>query len=209
MQRVSGTQPRRAAVQVQRFPVALLGFVIRTLDAVDSIKAGRATVGAEPTRPSEANIDIRNAAAQQGAQVVEVDHSRGSLTSMNALQAQVNAGQSGVPLSSVTFNGAAANAQSMANLCASASNGGCVVQQATHADDPVGRYIGGNSSTGGAEGTSMMDAHTNYTAGVPAPFLPNREVNRERTRVDNVWGPGQFGQPVVVPPTNTGTEAQQ
>ncbi|WHZ11507.1 MAG: Putative large exoprotein involved in heme utilization or adhesion of ShlA/HecA/FhaA family [Burkholderiaceae bacterium] len=152
------------------------------------------------TGSSEANIDIRDQAAQQGAQVVEVDHSRGSLTGMNALQAQANAGQSDVPLSSVTFNGAAANAQAMANLCATASGGGCTVQQSTHQDDPVGTWIGGNPATGGAAGTSMLDAHTNYSGQVPAPFLPNGQPNRERTGVDKTWGSGQYSQPVVVPP---------
>lgn len=174
-----------------------------------SVPGGPLLVAGPPTRASEANISIRNAAAHQAAAVVEVDHSRGLLTSMNALQAQVNAGQSGVALSSVTFNGAAANAQSMANLCASASNGNCVVQQATHIDDLVGKWIGSNPPTGGAEGASILNAHTNYTADVPAPFLPNGQRNPDWAKVDGVWGTGQFSQPVIVLPMSVNTGVQQ
>lgn len=153
---------------------------------------------------SGANIDIRNAALLQGARVVEVDHSRGSLTGMNATQSQVNSGQTNVPLDLVTFNGAAASAQGMADLCYTVSDGGCTVQQSTHVNDLVGTWIGGNPGTGGIADASWGAAHTNYSGQLPAEYLPDGSKNPSRTRADLVWGIGHYGQPVIVLPANAG-----
>jgi filamentous hemagglutinin len=89
---------------------------------------------------SQANIDVRNAAQAQGGQVVEVAHSRGSLTSSNATAEQINQGKTNATIDTVTFNGAAANAQRMADRVNTVTGGAGTVQQATHKDDKIGTY---------------------------------------------------------------------
>ena len=139
---------------------------------------------------SQANIDVRNAAQAQGGVVVEVDHSRGSLTSSNATAEQINQGVTNAAIGGVTFNGAAANAQRMADRIDTVTNGTGVVQQATHKDDTVGTFVGGNAPTGGQDAT-MGAAHTNYGPGVKP---------KEK---EEVWGNDVGSVPVVVKPTNT------
>jgi len=77
---------------------------------------------------------------------MEVDHSRGSLTSSNATAEQVNQGTRNAPIESVTVNGAAANAQRMADRVDTVTGGTGTVQQATHKDDKIGTVIGGNGT---------------------------------------------------------------
>jgi filamentous hemagglutinin len=138
---------------------------------------------------SQANIDVRNAAQVQGGQVVEVDHSRGSLTGSNATAEQINQGVRNAPIDNVTFNGAAANAQRMADRVNTVTGGTGTVQQATHKDDKIGTVIGGNAPTGGRD-ASVGNAHTNYGPGVPQP------------NKDKVWGNDVGSVPVVVQPGN-------
>jgi filamentous hemagglutinin len=139
---------------------------------------------------SQANIDVRNAAQAQGGQVMEVDHSRGSLTSSNATAEQINQGKTNVTIDTVTFNGAAANAQRMADRVNTVTGGAGTVQQATHKDDKIGTFIGGNAQTGGRD-ASTGAAHTNYGPG----------VNEDKK--ENVWGNDVGSVSVVVQPTNS------
>jgi filamentous hemagglutinin len=139
---------------------------------------------------AEANIDLRNTAQTQGGQVVEVNHSRGSLTSSNATAEQINQGIRNAPIESVTFNGAAANAQRMADRVETVTGGTGTVQQSTHKDDLIGTVIGGNAPTGGRD-ASVGAAHTNYGPGV------NEDVK------EKVWGNDVGSVPVIVQPTNS------
>ena len=149
---------------------------------------------------SQANIDLRNKIAEYNKQIGEssgvpllivngVDHSRGSLADSNSVQAQINAGQTDLPIGSVTFNGAAANADRMAERVNNATSGMGLVRQSTHKDDLVGGVIGGNAPTGGLS-SGFADAHTTYGPGV-------KDDNSDR-----VWGPGIKSQslPVGVQP---------
>ncbi|TQK06365.1 MULTISPECIES: hemagglutinin repeat-containing protein [unclassified Herbaspirillum] len=149
---------------------------------------------------SEANIDIREQVKAQGGVVIEVDHSRGSLTSSNALAEQLNRGGVDVAIGSVTFNGAAANAERMANLVDQATGGQGVVYQSTHKNDPVGTMIGGNEATGGNT-TSFPDSHGAYTGYLPPERLTNGDVNPIRLRIDEIWGKGKISTPILVSPT--------
>ncbi|WP_346309120.1 hypothetical protein, partial [Limnohabitans sp.] len=137
---------------------------------------------------SEANIDVRNTAKEQGGKVVEVNHSRGSLTSSNATAEQINQGERNTPIDSVTFNGAAANAQRMSDRVDAVTGGKGAVQQSTHKDDKIGTFIGGNAPTGGRD-ASIGAAHTNYGPGVPQLIK------------DKVWGNDIGSVPVVVLPS--------
>src|SRR5690606_4847813 len=115
---------------------------------------------------AEANIDVREAANNQGGLVVEVAHSRGTLTSSIATAQQLNNGVNDAAIGSVTFNGAAANAQRMADRVGQVTGGHGVVLQSTHKDDFVGTLIGGNPPTGGVD-SGFGKAHSNYTANLP------------------------------------------
>jgi filamentous hemagglutinin len=140
---------------------------------------------------SQANIDVRNAVQAQGGKVVEVDHSRGSLTSSIATTEQVNQGETNAAIGTVTFNGAAANAQRMADQVNTVTSGTGTVQQATHKDDAIGTAIGGNFQTGGQD-ASMLDAHTTY-----GPNIPIEDKIR-------VWGSESGSSSVVISPSNIG-----
>jgi filamentous hemagglutinin len=139
---------------------------------------------------SEANIDLRNATQSQGGQVVEVNHSRGSLTSSNATAEQINQGTRNAPIESVTFNGAAANAQRMADRVDTVTGGTGTVLHSTHKDDKIGTVIGGNAPTGGRD-ASVGAAHTNYGPGV------------SEDKKEMVWGNSVGSVPVVVQPTSS------
>jgi filamentous hemagglutinin len=150
---------------------------------------------------SQANIDVRNAVQAQGGQVVEVDHSRGSLTSSNATAEQINQGVRNAPIESVTFNGAAANAQRMSDRVDTVTGGAGTVQQSTHQDDKIGTAIGGNTPTGGSD-AGLIPAHTTYTGSLPPVSLPNGDLNEQRDTTNRVWGNDQFSVPVYVPPSS-------
>jgi filamentous hemagglutinin len=130
---------------------------------------------------SEANIDLRNAVAQynltapldQQIQIVEVDYSRGSMTSSVATQNQVQSGDTTVPLATVTFNGGAANAQRMVDTVQQATSGNGMpglVYEATQVNDAIGTIIGGNAATGGNSDVGILNAHTTYG--------PNTDTNK-------------------------------
>lgn len=147
---------------------------------------------------AQANIDVRNQAGAQSGVVIEADHSRGTLTSSIATSEQVNQGVTNAAVGSVTFNGAAANAERAAQVLNQATSGQGTLQQATHKNDLVGTVVGGNPETGG-QPIGLLEAHGGYTG-----YLPDPVVNPElRDRTDNVWGPGQISVPVLVLPGST------
>ncbi len=151
---------------------------------------------------SQANIDIRNTTKTQGGVVDSFGNSRGSLTDSIATSEQVNQGVQNAAIGTITFNGAAANAQRMANQVNIATSGTGVVQQATHKDDLISTVIGGNTATGGVD-ASFVDAHTSYTGSLQPKSLPNDKLNPTREKTDKVWGPGNISTPIIVKPTNT------
>jgi len=120
---------------------------------------------------SQANVNLQQRVAERNRnlapreksfKIIEVNHSRGSLTSGVAQAWYINNGSRDVPLSRVDFNGAAANAQRAANRVDIITSGQGVVTQATHRMDfVVPRVIGGNPATGGRWGF-MSGAHTTY-----------------------------------------------
>jgi filamentous hemagglutinin len=153
---------------------------------------------------AEANLDVREQVKVQGGKVVEVDHSRGTLTGSVATSEQVNRGVTDAAIGSVTMNGGAANSQRMADQVNTATSGTGVVQQATHKDDTVGTFVGGNAATGGQD-ASMLDAHTTYTGSLPSPTSPSitgkEKENDLKVKTDKAWGERQYSKPVVVSPS--------
>jgi filamentous hemagglutinin len=160
---------------------------------------------------SEVNIALRNLVAQQSQQsvqnggpalsIVEVDHSRGSLTSSIATQEQIKAGQANVPLGSVTFNGAAANAQRMADRAdiAISGQGKEIVRQATHPSDPIGIVIGGNEPQSGLS-VPFLTAHGSYSKDPPLENNEDGVKNRLKGFTDQAWGKDRMNAPINVAP---------
>jgi filamentous hemagglutinin len=161
---------------------------------------------------SEANIDVRNVVKVQGGLVIEVDHSRGTLTSAIGTAEQVNRGVTDAAIGSVTFNGGAANAQRMADNVDAAtggrvSAGEVTVQQSTHQNDLVGNVIGGNAPTGGNQ-IPFLDSHRSYTGSLPPELDPNGDRNDLRDFTNKAWGDGKISQPVKITPSSKEGAAQ-
>ncbi|WP_169303638.1 hemagglutinin repeat-containing protein [Guyparkeria sp. SB14A] len=160
---------------------------------------------------SHANVDIREAiqkhnerAAQNGGQLLyieEIDHSRGSMTASNATRLQEVKGETSTPVRSVLFNGAAANAQRMADRIDTVTRGLGEVHQNTHQSDLIGIIFGANASSGGKPAT-LGDAHGSYFKDLPPKFLTDGSENPMRRQADRVWGPGKTGQPILVNPSS-------
>lgn len=161
---------------------------------------------------AEANIDLRNAVQQYNQtvspdkqlQIVEVDHSRGSMTGSIATQNQVQNGNTQLPLSTVTFNGGAANAERMADAVQQATSRNATqgqVWESTHKDDFVGTFFGGNVVTGGNT-VDFLKAHSSYTTDLPPERLNSADKNPLRALTDATWGDGQISSPILVSPTN-------
>nr|WP_284047542.1 hemagglutinin repeat-containing protein [Guyparkeria hydrothermalis] len=160
---------------------------------------------------SHANVDIREAiqkhnerAAQNGGQwlyIEEIDHSRGSMTASNATRLQEVKGETSTPVRSVLFNGAAANAQRMADRIDTVTRGLGEVHQNTHQSDLIGIIFGANASSGGKPAT-LGDAHGSYFKDLPPKFLTDSSENPMRRQTDRVWGPGKTGQPILVNPSS-------
>lgn len=139
---------------------------------------------------SEANIDIMNVAAQHGAVVNSVNHSRGTLTYSNAILQMgglINPATN-LPIGQIQLNGSAANAQNMANYVNTAARGQGVVMQSTHTSDPVGRLIGANDPTGGVSGSGLA-SHSMYGPNVS----PQNKLD--------FWKSEQGSVSVLVPPS--------
>ncbi len=151
---------------------------------------------------ASANIDVRDQVKAQGGVVVEVDHSRGSLTGSVATSEQVNRGVTDAAVGTVTFNGGAANAQRMADQLNTATSGTGVVQQATHKNDTVGTLIGGNTATSDPNGAdlSFEKSHSSYTGSLPPATLPNGKPSPTHGITDQAWGDGKSSAPVLVKP---------
>lgn len=80
--------------------------------------------GALPLTNAEiANQAINDIALEQEALIYSINHSRGSMTYYIATADALSNGEIYLPIGTVTFNGAAANAQNMANLINTATNG--------------------------------------------------------------------------------------
>jgi len=159
--------------------------------------------GALPLTNAEiTNQEIMFIAQDQGVIVNSVNHSRGSMTYYMAVAALLNDGLTNLPIGTVTFNGAAANAQNMANLVNTATNGMGTVQYSTHATDLVGLYIGFNPSTGGLDSYGFPWSHSSYTGYLSPILMPNGSQNNSRIITDLAWSDGQINQPQVVNPTN-------
>jgi filamentous hemagglutinin len=142
---------------------------------------------------SEMNNTIRNIASENGGTVVDVSHSRGTLTSSNATAAQANAGVTNAGIGSLTFNGGAANAERAADLVNHLTSGQGQVYQSTHQNDLIGTVIGGNASTGGNDlgFFGVVDAHSTYG--------PGHQDQAQR----NVWGTDSGSRSVLVPFPNS------
>lgn len=155
------------------------------------------------------NVDIREAVARhneratktggQQLHIKEVGHSRGTLTSSIATRLQEAAGETHTPVSSVLFNGAAANAERMADRIRNVTDGKGEVMQNTHLNDYVGIIFGGNSTTGGIE-TLFGNAHRAYFKDIPPRRLSNGERNPAHQLFLETWGSSQPIDPIKVKP---------
>ena len=121
------------------------------------------------------------------------NHSRGTVTSSNALTAHWQQGNTNVPINSITYNGGAANAQNAADTLNKVTTNTTTLNtklyQSTHKDDLVGTLIGGNTPTGGFS-TDFGNAHSAYGS------------SANRTIADPAWGVGQNSIKVEVKPNN-------
>jgi filamentous hemagglutinin len=158
--------------------------------ALDFTRAGTglfSVLGA--SNGSYALKDFRDKVAEQNKNakthiiIDETDHSRGSLTSIITSQIQDENGDKNVPLGSVLFNGAAANAQKMSSYVNAITSGKGQVFESTHANDLVGHWIGGNTITsqGAGSNISFGEAHSSY--GINA----DKDPEKTKTTME-VWG---------------------
>jgi len=147
--------------------------VYATLDKLREVSGWNWLLGA--SNASLARNDLVMAVARHNQEAMqnggpllrieEANHSRGSLTASHATQILIYEGNSDVPIASVLFNGAAANADRMADRIEQVTGGQGEVWQSTHQNDFVGKLIGGNPVTGG-QAAGFGDAHSHYGPGV-------------------------------------------
>jgi len=136
------------------------------------------------TNSSNANIDISHQAESMGAEVNSVNQSRGSLTQTNSVQRQLNDGETDIPLTQVVFNGAVANAQTMANRLSDATNGdGDVLQSRNRSDLIVAWAIGWNPKSGETGGNKLWFP-TQWMGDAHGAYGPNVDPSK----IDKVWG---------------------
>jgi filamentous hemagglutinin len=128
------------------------------------------------TNATQQNVNLWN---QTGGNITLDGHSRGGMTTGNALTAvQEQGGKGGA--TNVNLFGSAYNAQGAANTVNQVTNGVGQVKQSTHNYDFIGRILGGNAGTGGTipEGSSVIEeairtiggtatVHNCYGAGRP------------------------------------------
>jgi filamentous hemagglutinin len=144
--------------------------------------------------------------------VIEVNHSRGTLTSAIGTAEQVNRGVTDAAIGSATIKRHAANAQRMADNVDAAtggrvSAGEVTVQQSTHQNDLVGTVVGGNPTTGGQD-TTLLKSHSSYTGSLPPVLSADGKDNPVRRLTDDVWGDGKISQPVKITPSSKEGGAQ-
>lgn len=106
-----------------------------------------------------------------------------------------------MPVSGIFFNGGAASAQNMANYLNTATGGKGVVQEPTHQNDFVGKWIGGNAVTGGLPDIGGVASHGSYTGYEP---LENTSIGGVDISdlVNRAWGQGNHSTPMGIPATN-------
>jgi len=106
----------------------------------------------EYTGLTNSTTQVVNYMNTYGESGLDIDaHSRGSLTVGNAIEYLAANGQNVLDTTSINLFGPAYNAQDMANLLYTTSNGQQnYVTLYNHVADPVGTYIGGNLATGGS-----------------------------------------------------------
>lgn len=127
---------------------------------------------------AEANIDLVNAARDQGAVSVDISgHSRGGITIENFTSQMRTDGVTNSPITHIQLNGSAGNAQKVQVNLNQITQGQGQVHQSTHQNDFVSTVIGNNPPTGGLP-SSFGDAHTNYGP------------NADPMLTKDVWGPG-------------------
>src|SRR5690606_1061865 len=164
------------------------------------------------TAASGANQEIIDTAIQQGGVVHSVNHSRGSLTWTNMMHSFDRQGAEGLPIGTVLYNGAAANAQEAADLLRIISEAGKVLQS-THFTDRVGTWIGRNKATGDTDSGSFPSSHSSYT-GYPPPFGTLIRIGDTgeyvdlREITDGNWGGGSYSKPEAVAPTQSRKEKE-
>lgn len=69
--------------------------------------------------------------------------------------------------------------------------------EATHVDDLIGTFIGGNAATGGVKGQSLGEAHGSYTGSLP------QLGTQLKDQVDRIWGSGTKSIEIYVSPRNS------
>lgn len=144
-------------------------------------------------------------AGKQGGEVTSVNHSRGSLTLINAMHDFNRQGKELLPFGDVLFNGAAANAQEAADLLQRISETGKMFQS-THVKDRVGTWIGRNEGTGGEKDVSSLESHSAYTSYLPPPETIIKVGNKNKyfdisDIVRKNWGKGGYSEPKRVLPS--------
>src|SRR5690606_26491642 len=155
------------------------------------------------TSASRANQVILESAEEQGGLVNSVNHSRGSMTWTNALHDLERRGESGLPIGTVIYNGAAANALEAAGLVYRLGDGRGTVSQSTHPTDIVGRWnwiLGGNPATSDRNDGKFPSSHSSYTAWLPPLIGADGKPNELRLLTDSTWGDGNHSRPVLVTP---------
>ncbi len=161
--------------------------------------------GALPlTSAEEMNQEFLKKAKLEGAVVDSVNHSRGSMTWINAVGDLKRRDEKNVAIGSVYFFGAAANAQESADIGYIISGGMSTQYQATHPTDLVGRIpviLGGNPATGEKNKGSFPASHSAYMQWLPAVGTVINGVNI-RDATDKTWGSGKYSIPVYVPPSD-------
>ncbi|QAU24940.1 hypothetical protein EO087_13850 [Dyella sp. M7H15-1] len=150
------------------------------------------------TSAERMNQDFIDAAKQQDASIDSVNHSRGSMTWTVALEDSQRQGKANLPIGTVVYNGAAANALNAAKLVQSLGDGYGKVYQATHPTDIVGSWciiLGCNPATSDKNNGGFPSSHGSYTGYLPLPGTPLREMT------DKTWGEGSYSIPELVVPS--------
>jgi filamentous hemagglutinin len=155
------------------------------------------------TNAEKMNQEFILRATDQGGVVSSVNHSRGSMTWINAIGNMQQQGGADLGIGNVYFFGAAANAQESADIGYVISGGNSMQYQATHATDLVGKVpwiLGGNPPTGEKNGGKFPASHSAYTQSAPPVGTFIGGINM-RELTDRTWGPGKYSEPVQVPPS--------
>ncbi len=147
----------------------------------------------------DANRQLLDAAETGGNKLDFANHSAANFTFQDTLRTYTNKNQTTNAINTVTMFGTPVNAEKQANTVNDVTRDNQPhVQYSVHVDDKVGTLplTGNNKPTGGVPGQSLLDAHGNYTAGLPDAG------SSMRNSIDKVWGAGKYSKPVVVLPNN-------